>query len=180
MTCLSPGAGSLAGACRRWVRRAHAVTMVEAVVAIAIVGLMLVAALRTVGAARVLEVRSSDSFKGALLAQSLMTEILAKPYSDPTASVTLGVDPGESTGTRAKFDDVDDYNGWDCTPPQQADGTQETNLSGWRTAVAVVWVDPYDPRKTSLLETGAKRITVTVQRRNGLAATLVAVRTRGT
>jgi MSHA pilin protein MshD len=55
------------------------------------------------------------------LAQEMMEEILAKPFSDPQGDTTPGPDAGETR--RARFDNVDDYHGYYEGPGQIADAT---------------------------------------------------------
>ena len=50
---------------------------------------------------------------------------------DATGPVLFGHEIGEATTSRASCNDVDDYNGWTETPPQNQDGTSMSNLSGW-------------------------------------------------
>ena len=107
------------------------------------------------------------------LAQAYLDEILTKRYdehsgqggiprcnsTDPghrACSTTLGPDPGE---TRATYDDVDDYNGLDESPPRGAQGTVLSGYAGYRVRISVVYAG------TGLGLTnnqGAKLITVTI------------------
>ena len=156
-----------------------ALTLVEVVVSTLIVGVMTVAALNTLGAAT----RSSESFGDRAialgLADDLMAEILQAPYNDPNDDPQFGPEGSESDGPRAVFDDVDDYNGWDCQPPQQRDGTPLTDREGWRTRIKVQRVDPEDPSQVLLgnTDTGAKRIHVFVDYDGTTLVEQIAVRT---
>ena len=61
-----------------------------------------------------------------------MAEILQASYEDPDGpSAGIGLDASELTASRATFDDVDDYDGWLASPPQQRDGTAMQELPGW-------------------------------------------------
>ena len=53
------------------------------------------------------------------LARDLMDEILGKGFDDPDGGATFGPEEAEP---RRNFDDVDDYDGWSKTPPQDVDG----------------------------------------------------------
>lgn len=173
MSSLSvPGFSS--GGCRR------ALTLVESVVSIAIVGVMLVAALNTVGASQVTQKKMGERSRAMLLAQDLMAEILQQAYEDPDlASGSFGLTVAEITdGNRSLWNDVDDYNGWSASPPQQKDGTELSDFAGWRRSVSVGWVDPSNIGTELLSDTGIKRITVTVTFNDLPLAQLWALKTR--
>ena len=169
----------------------HGFTLIEAVFSVLLVSVMMVAAMNAVSAAAVAQAHSSDSTRGNLLAQALMSEILVQPYSDPNVnSTTIGPDPGDTTSpaTRSKFNDVDDYDGWFESPPQYKNGTVigSTNpdgsitsyFPGWSRRVSVVWVNASDLKTKVNSETGVKRVTVTVAHNNAVMATCVAIRTK--
>ena len=152
-------------------------TLVEAVVALLIVGTMLVAALTTVGASRLSQLKTSQQSRGQQLAADLMAEIIRAEYEDPSQIPQFGTEPGETGSGRDLFDDVDDYNGWSASPPEYEDGTAIPGLTGWERSVAVAWVDPTDPNLVQGSETGAKRIIVTVSWNDIPAGSVTAVRT---
>lgn len=171
-------------------------TLVEAVMAVGLVGGMLVVALNATGAIRLGEMKIADNRRGSLLAQSLMSEIMQQNYEEPdladgegsfdfkgssqmTSSPPVGLDAGESGGVRADFDDVDDYHGWSASPPEEKDGTTAPNLVGWRRAVAIDWVKGGDLDFVVGAATGFKRITVSVEYLDNPIAQLVAIRTVG-
>src|SRR4029079_16607222 len=93
-------------------------TLIEVVASTMIVSLMAVASLNALAAAT----KSSNSIGNraiaAGLADELMSEIMMQPYSDPDGSPVFGHESGESTSVRSAFDDVDDYDGWNASPPQ--------------------------------------------------------------
>jgi MSHA pilin protein MshD len=149
--------------------------MVESLICIIIVGVMLTAALRSVGASNTSQLRIANRAVAATLAQSLMDEILSEAYENPTAP-TFGPENGEST--RASFNDVDDYNNWSEAPPKNLDGTSMSNLAGWSRSVSIAWVSPANLNATSSTDTGIKRIIITVKRNSMPCATRTALRTR--
>lgn len=158
-------------------KRPGAFSLVEVTVSMVIIAGMLVAALSAVGASRLSQQRTSEYSRGQLLAESLMAEILRQDYLDPNDTPVFGCESGESTSTRADFDDVDDYDGWSSTPPVAKDGTQLMGLSGWQRSVNVQWVNPTDTGEVKSSESNAKRITVTVSCNNKQVGSLVAIRT---
>jgi len=153
-------------------------TLVETIVSVAVVGVMFVAALNTVGAARMRQHKMSRGCVGRHLAQLLMAEILQQAYAEPVDAPVFGAEPSEATGCRAIYDDVDDYRGWAASPPENKDGTPVGDLSGWQRDVYVKYTSPDDFSLVVGIDTGVKRISVEVSC-NGLpVATLLAVRTR--
>ena len=82
-----------------------------------------------------------------------------------------------ATAARALWDDVDDYDGWSASPPEEKDGTAITWASDFTRAVSVDWVVRSDLSQTTSSETQVKRIEVTVSRGEREIVTLVAYRT---
>ena len=152
-------------------------TMAEAAVAMVIVSVLLVAALRATSASALTQYKTAEKATGLALAQGLMSDIIALPYQEPSGTPNFGLETGESATNRANYDDVDDYNGWNQSPPQDKSGTVIPGLTGWTQIVAVAWVQWSDTTATSSTETGVKRITVTIQHNNRTVATLTGIRT---
>ncbi|MGH7179607.1 MAG: type II secretion system protein [Tepidisphaeraceae bacterium] len=152
-------------------------TIIEASVSVIIVSVMLVAALQTVSQAALLQHRIGQRARAKELARAMMTEILQQAYVEPGASPTFGPEPGE---VRSGFDDVDDYNGLVEASPTSKDGTGLTVNRGatWSRSVTVVWANPVTLATASpQVETGAKKITVTVFSGGSQIESLVAIRT---
>ena len=165
--------------CERRLIIARAFTLVEATVSVFIVGVMVVAALSTVGATRLGEYKVAERCRALPLAQDLMAEILQQAYADPAygpGSFGLGGDE-VGDGSRSLWDDVDDYHGWSASPPEQKDGTPITGLADWQRSVNVAWVDPMALSQVEGSESDVKRITVTVTHKNVPVASLTAFRT---
>ena len=152
-------------------------SLIEVVASTLIVGVMAVAALNSLGAAT----RSSNSIGNRAvalgLADELMSEILQAAYREPDGAAGMGADTGETSGPRSAFDDVDDYQGWNKSPPQYRDGTTMPDRADWRHRVEVTRVGPSDPSQTAGSDQGDKRIRVTIEYRGQVVAEFVAVRT---
>lgn len=161
----------------RTAHRRSGLTLVEATIAVVIVGVMLVAALSTLAGSRRGRQTIGGRSRGCHLAEQLMEEILPLPYADPVYKSGMGPGSDEQTGTRDVFDDVDDYAGWSASPPQTPDGTALTGFEGWTRSVEVQWVQPDDPTRVSDTETGVKAITVRVLHQQMPVAELTAIRT---
>jgi len=157
-------------------RSANGFTLVEAVIASVIVGVMVVAALNTLGAsARARRIQATRS-QGPALAGELMAEILQAPYSDPDGSPRFGPEGSERARPRSRYDDVDDYHNWSASPPQLKDRTVLKDLAGWRREVTVAYANPDNPAANVGSDQGLKRITVTVTDPSGKQASVVAIR----
>ena len=158
-------------------RRTLGFTLIEAAISIVLVGLLLVAALNTLGATAISKRIIEHQAQGHLLAADLMAEILTQAYEEPVDTVNFGRESGESGGDRVDWDDVDDYEGWSATPPESKDEVELDGYDQWTRSVEVAFVNP-----TSLNDlvgnTGVKRITVTASFNGVPAAELVAIRTQ--
>lgn len=166
-------------------RPAHcraAFTLAEVVIATLLMGLVLVGAMKLVGASLRSGVQCSRQVQAALLAEDLMNEILAQYYIEPNDGPKFGKEgdeASETTGPRALWDDVDDYKVWDASPPEEKDGTVVPNTDGWRRWVEVKHVAAND-LSTALPDSddqGVKRVTVNVSYDGELLATLTGVQT---
>ena len=158
--------------------RQNSFTIVEAVMAMLVVSILLVASMRATGAAARMQYKTAERINGRMLADGLMNDILPLAYEDPALPVMFGVESNESAASKINWDDVDDFNGWSESPPQNRDGTVMPNLTSWRRTVAIDRVNPLTPTQVMASETGAKRITVNVYHNSVLVATRVAIRTK--
>ncbi len=152
-------------------------SLIEVVASTMIVGMMAVATLNALGAAT----KSSDTIGNraiaAGLADELMSEIVQQPYSDPDGSNSFGREGGEPASPRSAFDDLDDYNTWNVTPPQYRDGTVIPNRTNWRQRVEITRVVPSNPTQVSGSEQGAKRVRVIIEFQNQELADQSSIRT---
>ncbi len=159
-------------------RCARAMTMMEVVLSIMLVGIVLAAALNTLGGARVARAQTADLSVAGVLADSLLSEILAQAYEGSDEGVgSFGIGASEiGDGSRKRFDDVDDYNGWIGSPPQENDGTPIPWASGYTRTVLVETVRASDFGDTPPDGVSLKRVTVTVRRGGKVAALMRAYR----
>lgn len=157
-------------------RRRTGITLVESVVSVIIVGVMLVTALNTVAMARKEQRSVSDRGLGKQLAMGLMNEILCQAYMNTNGVDVFGLEPGKSNANRSQFTDVDDYNGWTESPPQDRSGNPLSGTTGWTRSVSVVWADPRTWQPSTFTNTGLKMITVNCLRNGVQIASVVAYR----
>ena len=151
--------------------------MIELVIAVAVIGGLLVAALTAVGASRGSQFKIARARQARLLGDALLTEIVQQPYEDAEAG-SIGTETGEAGGARDQFDDVDDFDGWTAGPPQLPDGTEISQFPDYVRRVTVEYVSPINLSQSSPVETGVKRVTVTVEFQGGQVASRVGYRTR--
>ena len=152
-------------------------SLIEVVISTMLVGLILVASMKSLGAVLRHRQFTTDRDRAILLAEDLAAEILENGYSDPDEPLGFGRESGESGGRRENYNDVDDFHNWDATPPQERGGTVMTGLSTWRRIVTVEYVDPNALTNTVASDQGVKRITVNVYDSGQLVATQIAIRT---
>lgn len=151
-------------------------TLLECVAASLILAVIAVAAVRAAAGAAAAQATSSRSVTAALLAESLLAEIERTPYIDPSNPATLGRDAGESATDKTTFDDVDDYDGWTESPPQDSNGVAIPNMTGWTRKVSVIWSDLGPVVEGRNGDTGLKLITVNVSFNSKLACSLQSLR----
>lgn len=144
-------------------RPRRGVTLVEAVMATLILGLVIAAVLE-VNALSSRVLRHADQRQIAQeLAAALLEEIMLYPYDAPPAA------PGT-------FADVDDFDGWVTEPPELPDGTVLTDFPDYERSVEVDLMNANNPAATSGTDQGLKRITVTVSYQGRKLAVVSALR----
>ena len=163
---------------RQKLRKKHrGLSLIEVVASTLIVGVMLVAALNTLGAVFRSQRLNAARLTGPGLAYELMGEILSLPYADPEEPGSLmGRDSSESGGDRADFDDVDDYDDWSASGPEDKNGVEHPGYVGWERTVQVIWVNVGAISTSVSSESGLKLITVTVTDPHGVATQIRALR----
>ncbi|HYF14222.1 MAG TPA: prepilin-type N-terminal cleavage/methylation domain-containing protein [Phycisphaerales bacterium] len=139
--------------------RPRGFSLIEAVLASAIVAVLASAALTAAGKAASSRRTANDGALGSQLAHDLARWIATLPYEDTNGVPTFGVDPDDL----AMGDDVDDFDGIGQSPP--VDDTGEALASAeWSRTVTVSYVNPGNPTLTVGYDTGLKRIDVIVKR----------------
>jgi Tfp pilus assembly protein PilV len=151
-------------------------SLVEVAMASLLVSVLLIGALNTVGARLRHQSALTDRHRACLLAEQLLSEVLQHRYQDPDETPVFGPEASESAGSRADFDDIDDFHTWDATPPQATDGTPLANSAGWRRTITVEYVSASDVTTTAASDEGLKRITVEVYKDGQLICSRVALR----
>ena len=162
-------------------RRRSGLSLIEVIVSTLLVGLVIVASLKTAGAVFQTWQVTKNEYDGTALAMELMTEILQAHYEEPTDTPAYGVEGAEVTNSRAAWDDTDDYDDWTASPPQAKDGTALSGYTGWTRSVIVQKVNAGAPgtvRNDSAVDKGLRKITVTLTDPQGQQTILVGLRAR--
>lgn len=141
----------------------RAFTLVEASLSVLVLSLIVVASLEAAGAG----VRALSSLRDRefadRLADSLLSEIIARPYATPTDTTGLLATLGNAFD-RANFLSVASYAAFTESPPRSRDGTTTLASAAWSRAVSLSFVSPTDPTLASVTDAGLVRITVTVSK----------------
>ena len=97
-------------------RRRRGITLIESLIAVSLTTLAGSALLSTIGSTVQISTDSTYTAIAQGLADQLMDEVSAAKFPRTGSSMTSG---GQG---RTGFDDLDDYNGWNASPPQTRDG----------------------------------------------------------
>ena len=143
-------------------RISNGFTLIEVTMATLITGLLLVAALNTVGSSTRSQIHNAERARAATLGDALLNEIVALPYYDPQTGSGFGRETGEGSSNRADFDDVDDYHIWVGAPPKDKAGNTLASGTGLIRFVLVNYAEPSNVTLISSTDKGVKRIRVAV------------------
>jgi hypothetical protein len=160
------------------VRQRRGLSIVEASFTTVIVGIMLVAALRTTGVVSRHQITHANRGLKSALAAELMGEVLQAYYADPDDTPVFGPEPDEETTSRIDFDDIDDYRNWSEQPPRSKDGTPLTGFASYRRTVHVEPVSLGDPSTSAGADSDLRRIVVEVSGGVGPAVSVESLRSR--
>ena len=153
-------------------------SMVEVVVATLISGVVIVGALEVMGGATKTRRAAASTTAGPLLANELLAEIMGQAYEDPEAPGTgelLGVGRESGETTRNTFDDIDDYLNYSESPPQDSADQPMAEFTGWTRQVIGAFAT-VDSGADWILDTGLKKVTVTVTAPDGTTTQRVGMR----
>lgn len=158
---------------RRARRAERGISLVEIVVVIAVLGVAIPPLTNLYTQVAHAGVDEEHQRAALELAENLMEEIGSKAYEDPDeASGSFGTEEG----SRAAWDDVDDYDGLSNAPPLTIDGTALNDLAGLTRSVVVENVSSLDVDAATPETDGStsmKRIRVVVSWTGGRGGELV-------
>lgn len=167
-------------------RRRAGVTLAEAVVCVALVGIVTTGALNAVGVAARLRVSEWERTQGTALAAELIEEMATLPAFERVGVISGALDfvgdvladVSASSGPRNTFTQFEDYDGWRERPPQTAAGDTIPGLDTWARAVEIRETTLTDLASGNDQKTTALAATVRVYRGRKLVAELLTLRTR--
>jgi len=139
--------------------RARGFTLVEVLMAAAIMGILFVALMEALRTGLQMLEQSQRTTIASVLAEEVYQMTLALPLADPQDPTHWGVETGELP----PFDDVDDYDGMVFSPPRNTDGNVIAGMEDYEQQVTVVSVSEADLNQ--VVADGASdiaRVTVTV------------------
>ena len=157
-------------------------TLAEVAISTLLVGLVMVTSLRSVEMSLRTWETTAQTSDGHGLARQLLGEIEGQAYEDVTAPGTFGLESGETSSpvSRLLFDDLDDFNGWTASPPQDAGGAAIPGYAGWTRRALVQKIDAstYSVLSDTAADTGLRKITVSVTDPSGHTTVVETYRTR--
>lgn len=158
--------------------RHHGFSLVEATLAIVVVGGLVVASLSALGGLGAARLVLSDRAYAQAIAAQWEATIKSAAYADPqTPAATWGLDAGESVSDASTFDDVDDFGGFAEKNPPGPDRKPAAPGDGWKVEISVDAVRIDAGSITSATgESGLKRVSISVTRSGKMLATRVFVR----
>lgn len=134
--------------------------MIEAALTTIIVGVGIAASMSLFGACSMQNISASQSTTAMMLAGNIQEAMANLSFADPiTGTMTFGPEGGE---TLASFDDVDDFDGQNLSPPIDSTRATIPDLSQYSQLISVTPVDPNN-LTTTLPKTTTTRTAVRVQ-----------------
>ena len=124
-------------------RRQGGFSLIEAVVASGLLGLVIVGSMATITNGIKLTDRSEQSEDLVIAAQSLLEEVRVRAFEDPVSPV-FGRETGESATNKTTWDDVDDFCGYTENVVLTQSGATNPTLSDLRLAVKVFYLPATD------------------------------------
>jgi hypothetical protein len=154
-------------------------SLVESMLAMVLASGVLLSALSVTGASARAESYLAQRAIGAGLVSEVMAEVLATRFEQPGQVGSFGRNASEGLAvSRSGLNDVDDFHGWEESPPMDHDGAARADLTGWRVDVRVERVSLAQPGGQAVAyDSRVKRVTVTATHNGKLLATQSAIRT---
>lgn len=159
--------------------RRRGFSYIEVTLSLVILSTAIAASLRGLGAYAQARRTWQEKAIAIELAAHLMAEINQLPFGEPSGATTIGVDAGENASNPTHFDDIDDYNGCNFSPPKDRLNKDKTDFAGYRQKVTVEYDNtiPAGPAGAWTANT-FKKITVRILKGDRVLSTLVAVRSK--
>lgn len=151
---------------RKPVVREHGFTLVEVLIASAILSFATLAVVQAVTAGQAQTLDALKRARADALAEAMLEEVLSKSYNDPEGEAGFGPDTGEED--RAGFDNIDDYHDYAETAGALTDHAGSAYPAGYQLFDRAVTVVAESNNVGDLGGAHAGvRVTVTVSEPNG-------------
>jgi len=177
-SCMVPACAEMTQKGASSTERRSGLTLAEVAISTLIVGMMMVASLKSVGGVYTTWTMAADKYDGISLADQFLAEIMQSEYEEPDGTVNFGTESGEAPGFRVNWDDVDDYVGWSSTKLETKAGEFLTNVTGGSRTSTVQLASVANPSVVPATDEGLKLITVTVTAPDGSTTVRRALRSR--
>jgi len=164
------------------VQNRRGITLAETALATFLVGILVCAALQTMGSSLQTHAFAKSRVQAVLLAEQLLAELSTLPWcEDGQSSPVIGRETGETTGIdrRNQLDDMDDFDGW-TESPSKRDGSILTGTSGQTRTVTINNISASDFVSVVAddADSGLRLITVVVSDHSGELARSTALLSR--
>ena len=127
---------------RSTIRLARGFTLIEAVIATAIIGIGVAALFVSLRAGTEVNGASGDLTQAVFLANEIREWTLKLPFSDPDVGSENNPPGPDGSDPQTFVDDLDDMMGVTYSPPRDASGAAVSELTGWSQRMTMTWRDP--------------------------------------
>jgi Tfp pilus assembly protein PilV len=121
-------------------KKRRGLTLLETSLATLIVGLSVLAITKLILAVTQQNFYAQKTTTALMLANNMRELMIGLPLSDPSSGIHLGPNTGQSTVD--KFNDVEDFSGYNANPPIDANCQSISSLSNWKQSVTITHVTP--------------------------------------
>ena len=119
-------------------------TLIEAMVATAIVGVGVSAMMMASQSGTRVNADSQEQTRAVFLAQEVREWVASLPFKDPDPGQQDNPPGPDGSSPQVFVDDVDDMKDVTYSPPRDAQGTAIAALAGWSQKIKMTWVSPAD------------------------------------
>lgn len=123
-------------------RSARGLTLIEVIVATAVVGIGISALMVATKSGTEVNMAGREITQAAFLAQELREATLRLPFSDQDPGDRDNPPGPDGSDPQVFVDDLDDLMGVTYSPPRDASGETITDMDGWAQTIDLSWRDP--------------------------------------
>lgn len=158
-------------------RRRAGFTLIEALFAAMLLGLVIVAICASSGAFTMANGYGMDLSTAEFLVEEVREMLATVPVVEPTQTLAFGPESGETSA--ALYDDIDDFHNASFSPPVSMDRTVMNEFAGFRQRITVQNVSAVNlDQAVSNHSSDFVRVTVVIEKNNAPLATTSWIRAR--